>query len=73
METDKKLFIALGMIFIVYMLFMYNQVNCMKDSIKKENETLLKRVKGTEDINNAIQGELLKISSVPTAATDNCD
>lgn len=71
METDKKIMCAIVLSIIVYMLFMYNQMNTLKMSVKKENDNLVKRLKNNEEAQDQLYKGFEKVNSVLASARDS--
>ena len=71
METDKKIMCAIVLSIIVYMLFMYNQMNTLKLSVKKDNDNLVKRLKNNEEAHDQLYKGFEKVNSVLASARDS--
>lgn len=64
METDKKIMCAIMLSIVIYMLFMYNQMNNMKMSVKKENDNLVKRLKNNEEAQEQLYASVEKVNDM---------
>ena len=71
METDKKIISAIVLSIIVYMLFMYNQMNTLKLSVKKENDNLVKRLKNNEEAHEKLYAGFEKVNNVLESARNS--
>lgn len=63
MEMDKRIMCAILLSFLIYMLFMYKQVNEIKFSVKKENDNVMKRLKNSEEHNEQLFSNIEKINN----------
>ena len=64
METDKKIMCAIMLSIIIYMLFIYNQVNTMKMSAMKDNDNLIKRLKNNEEAHDQLYASVEKVNDI---------
>jgi hypothetical protein len=71
METDKKIMSAIVLSIIIYMLFMYNQMNTFKLSVKKDNDNIVKRLKNSEQSQQELFAGFEKVNNVLASATDS--
>ena len=71
METDKKIMCAIVLSIIVYMLFMYNQMNTLKLSVKKDNDNIVKRLKNNEQAHQELYAGFEKVNNVLSSARDS--
>ena len=71
MENDKKIMCAIVLSIIIYMLFMYNQMNTLKLSVKKENDNIVKRLKNNEQAHQELYAGFEQVNSVLASTRDS--
>ena len=65
MEMEKRIVIAMSLCMIVYMLFMYNQMNALKKSCGDEYTSIGKRFDENEELTTNIHTKLQNLQIVP--------
>lgn len=68
LDNGNRIVIALGLCMVVYMLFMYNQMNSFKATCKTDNEGIMKRFEENEEMSESIHSHLKKLKMVPQPA-----
>ena len=71
MDTDKKIMSAIVLSIIIYMLFMYNQMNSFKLTVKKDNDNLVKRLKNNEEAQDKLYAGFEKVNTALASATNS--